>query len=85
MPMDPVSIEASSDRMSPNMLPVTITSNFLGLRTSRMAALSTSMWESHIRIIGDSRSSRRATLGGFRGRSSCPPSTAFLSRLRAAL
>ena len=46
MPMEPVSIDASSDRMSPNMLPVTITSNCLGALTSCMAALSTSMWDS---------------------------------------
>ena len=44
MPMEPVSIEASSERMSPNMLPVTITSNCLGARTSCMAALSTYIW-----------------------------------------
>ena len=43
MPIDPVSIEASSDRMSPNMLPVTITSNCFGLRTSCIAQLSTYM------------------------------------------
>ena len=30
MPIEPVSIAASSDRMSPNMLPVTTTSNFFG-------------------------------------------------------
>ena len=46
MPIEPVSIDASSDRMSPNMLPVTITSNCFGLRTSCIAALSTYMWES---------------------------------------
>ncbi|MNG27466.1 hypothetical protein D3C84_1125900 [compost metagenome] len=44
MPMEPVSMEASSDRMSPNMLSVTITSNCFGARTSCMAALSTYMW-----------------------------------------
>ncbi|MMZ69050.1 hypothetical protein D1872_318120 [compost metagenome] len=44
MPMEPVSIEAWSDRMSPNMLSVTITSNCFGARTSCMAALSTYMW-----------------------------------------
>ena len=43
MPMDPVSIAASSERMSPNMFPVTTTSNFLGARTSCIAALSTYM------------------------------------------
>ncbi|MNC85748.1 hypothetical protein D3C83_13600 [compost metagenome] len=41
MPIEPVSIEASSDRMSPNMLPVTMTSNCFGARTSCIAALST--------------------------------------------
>ena len=46
MPMEPPSIEASSDRMSPKMLPVTITSNCLGRLTSCMAALSTYMWVS---------------------------------------
>jgi hypothetical protein len=46
MPIEPVSIAASSDRMSPNMLPVTTTSNFLGALTSCMAALSTYMWSS---------------------------------------
>ena len=39
--IEPVSMAAASDRMSPNMLPVTITSNFFGARTSCMAALST--------------------------------------------
>ena len=43
MPIEPASIDASSDRMSPNMLPVTITSNCFGLRTSCIAALSTYM------------------------------------------
>ena len=46
MPIEPVSIAASSDRMSPNMLPVTTTSNFFGARTSCIAALSTYMWSS---------------------------------------
>src|SRR3546814_1660467 len=35
IPREPVSIEAQSDRMSPNRLSVTITSNCRGLRTSR--------------------------------------------------
>ena len=43
MPIEPVSIEASSERISPNMLPVSITSNCLGARTNCMAALSTYM------------------------------------------
>src|SRR4051812_19034773 len=46
MPIEPVSMAAASDRMSPNMLPVTMTSNFFGARTSCMAALSTYMWSS---------------------------------------
>ena len=46
MPIEPVSIAASSERMSPNMLPVTTTSNFFGARTSCIAALSTYMWSS---------------------------------------
>src|SRR5437773_9376517 len=43
MPIEPVSIEASSERMSPNMLPVTITSNCAGFLTSCIAAVSTYM------------------------------------------
>ncbi len=43
---DANSIEASSDRMSPNMLPVTTTSKALGFLTSCMAALSTYMCSS---------------------------------------
>ena len=46
MPIEPVSIAASSERMSPNMLPVTMTSNVFGARTSCIAALSTYMWSS---------------------------------------
>ena len=46
MPIEPVSIAASSDRMSPNMLPVTTTSSFFGAFTSCIAALSTYMWSS---------------------------------------
>ncbi len=44
MPMEPVSMAASSERMSPNMLVVTMTSNCFGARTSCIAALSTYMW-----------------------------------------
>ena len=40
IPRLPVSIDASSDRMSPNRLAVTIVSNTLGFRRSCMAALS---------------------------------------------
>ena len=41
MPIEPVSIAASSLRMSPNMFSVTITSKDVGLETSCIAALST--------------------------------------------
>ena len=44
MPREPVNMAAQSDRMSPNILVVTTTSNCLGLRTNCMAALSTYMW-----------------------------------------
>jgi hypothetical protein len=44
MPSEPVSIAAASERMSPNRLSVTMTSNCLGLRTSCIAALSARMW-----------------------------------------
>jgi hypothetical protein len=44
MPIEPVSIAAASDRMSPNMLPVTITSNCFGARISIIAAASTNAW-----------------------------------------
>ena len=43
IPIEPVSMAAASERMSPNILPVTMTSNFFGARTSCMAALSTYM------------------------------------------
>ena len=43
MPMDPVIMDASSERMSPNMFSVTITSNWAGSFTICMAQLSTSM------------------------------------------
>ncbi|CFO11003.1 Uncharacterised protein [Bordetella pertussis] len=46
MPIEPVSMAASSERMSPNRLPVTITSNWRGLRTSCIAALSTYICDS---------------------------------------
>ena len=42
MPIEPVSIAASSERMSPNMFSVTITSKWRGAEISRIAALSTS-------------------------------------------
>ena len=43
MPMEPVIIAASSERMSPKMFEVTTTSNWAGFFTSCMAALSTSI------------------------------------------
>ena len=43
MPMEPVIMEASSDRMSPNMFSVTITSNWAGFFTICMAQLSTNI------------------------------------------
>ena len=43
IPMEPVIWDASSDRMSPNILEVTTTSNCLGFLTSCIAALSTSI------------------------------------------
>ena len=46
MPSEPVSIAAQSDRMSPNRLLVTITSNCFGLRTSCIAQLSAYMNDS---------------------------------------
>ncbi len=39
-------MDAWSDKMSPNRLPVTITSNWPGFFTSCIAALSTYMWVS---------------------------------------
>src|SRR5436190_166425 len=59
MPIDPVSIEASSDRMSPKRLPVTITSNCFGVRTSCIAQLSTYMWLSS--TSGNERASAETT------------------------
>ena len=46
MPIEPVSIAAASDRMSPKMLLVTMTSNCLGARISSIAAASTKRWVS---------------------------------------
>ncbi len=42
MPSEPVSTAASSDKMSPNMFSVTITSKLVGAVTRRMAHESTS-------------------------------------------
>ena len=41
MPMEPVSMDASSERISPNMFSVTSTSNWVGFLISCMAVLST--------------------------------------------
>ena len=41
IPMEPVSMEASSDKISPNMFSVTSTSNWPGFLISCMAVLST--------------------------------------------
>src|SRR5260221_3236969 len=71
MPIDPVSIEASSERMSPNRLPVTITSNCLGFLTSCMAQLSTSMWES-------ATSGYSGAISSARSRHSCDVSSTFI-------
>eukprot|EP00982_Pelagococcus_subviridis_P017296 31529-Pelagococcus_subviridis.AAC.18 len=46
IPMDPVSMLAASDKMSPKMFPVTIVSNCVGARMICIAALSTYMCES---------------------------------------
>jgi len=43
MPMEPVIMEASSERMSPNMFSVTMTSNCAGFFTICIAQLSTSI------------------------------------------
>ena len=44
--MEPVSMDAASERMSPKMFPVTMVSNWVGARMICIAALSTYMWES---------------------------------------
>jgi len=46
IPIEPVSIAASSERMSPNMFSVSSTSKWRGLAISCIAALSTSMCSS---------------------------------------
>ena len=43
MPMEPVIMDASSDRISPNIFSVTMTSNWAGFLTICMAALSTNI------------------------------------------
>ena len=68
------------------MLPVTMTSNCFGLRTSCMAQLSTYMCD-QLDVAGTSappRSRRRARAGWSRARSPCRPSRACFARLRAA-
>jgi hypothetical protein len=72
--------------MSPNMLPHTITSNCLGFRTSCMAQLSTSIWES-------STSGYSGAISPAMSRQSCVVSrtfilstlVSFLDRARAVL
>ncbi len=44
MPIEPVNIAAASDKISPNIFFVTITSNCFGHFTNCMAALSTYIW-----------------------------------------
>ena len=46
IPMEPVIMLASSDKMSPNMFSVKITSNWRGFITSCIAQLSTSIFSS---------------------------------------
>ena len=46
MPIEPDSTAASSVRMSPKVFSATITSKRLGVRTSCIAAVSTSTWSS---------------------------------------
>ena len=55
IPRLPVSMEASSDRISPNRLAVTIVSKTLGLRNSCIAALS--MYLHELRVYSTIRSS----------------------------
>ncbi len=67
MPIEPVSMAASSDRIIPNRLPVTTTSNSLGARTNCIAALSIYICDSS--TSGYSRATEimmsRQKLGGF--------------------
>ena len=60
IPSEPVSIAASSLRMSPKRFSVTITSNWAGAATSCIAALSTSRWSSG--MSGNSSACRRVTV-----------------------
>ena len=60
MPSEPVSIAASSLRMSPNRFSVTITSKSAGRETSCIAALSTSRWSSG--TSGNSSACTRVTV-----------------------
>ena len=73
IPIEPVSIDARSDRMSPNMLEVTMTSNCFGARTSCIAALSTYMW------LSSTSPCRSATLVATSRHSSLASSTLALS------
>ena len=85
-PSPPVTAAASSERMSPNMFSVTITSKRSGACTSCIAALSTSMWSSvDVRIVGP-RPRRRpaATSARSRARSPCRPRSRCRRRARAS-
>ncbi len=56
MPREPVSMAATSERMSPNMLPVTMTSNCFGARTSCMrGVVDVHVGERHVRIVARHR------------------------------
>ena len=56
MPKLPVSMEASSDKMSPKMFPVTMVSNSRGFRSSCIAQLSTYLHHNIlVRALLDSR------------------------------
>ena len=64
MPSEPVSMAASSLRMSPNRFSVTITSKSAGRETSCIAALSTSRWSSG--TSGNSSACTRVTVSRHR-------------------
>ena len=75
IPSEPVSIAASSLRMSPNRFSVTITSKSAGRETSCIAALSTSRCSSSTSACSLARRGRpsRATGARSRARWPCPP------------
>ncbi len=81
MPIDPASIEASSERMSPNRLPVTITSNCFGAAHElHRGIVDVHVRQRDVRIVGGelrhhfAPEDRRC-----RARSPCRPSTACAS------